>query len=101
MRRGVITLRIATTARGNTRRDATERELPANLAECRGASVDFANVVDFVAPSVALDLALVGNLTAGFRIKRRLAQENRDAAISEMFHRRDLRLDAHSVIADE
>src|SRR5690349_20937375 len=79
----------------------TEVDLTGRLANRRCASVDLFHIVDVNSPPVANDLSMIRDLTAGLRVKRRLAQQHRDATIVETTERSDLRVDFHRVVADE
>src|SRR6476661_3818945 len=99
--RGVVPLRVAPAIGWNVRCRLPEPDLSLEAADGGDAPFDLAHVVDVDAPSVADDLAVIGDLASGFGVERGLAKQHRDAPVIEAAKRGDLRLDRDGVVADE
>jgi hypothetical protein len=97
----MIALGIATAVRRNTRDGTTERDLAGRLADRRSTPLDLPHIGDVHTPAIPDDLAMVGDLTARLRVKRRLTQQHGDATIVEPTHRGHQRVDLHGVVPHE
>src|ERR1700719_679585 len=99
--RRVVALRVAPTIARNGRSRFPELHGTNGFSERRDASVDFADFVDIDAPSVALDLAAVGDLSARFGIKWRLAQDHGGATVRQILLGENGGGDVERVVAGE
>src|SRR5207237_2021808 len=81
VRRRVIALGLPPPLARHTRRNAPETEGARERTDRGRPAVDLAHVVDLDMPTVADDLAPVGDLTARFRVEGRFPQEHGDPAV--------------------
>ena len=101
MRGRVIALRIQALVARHRRPGAAEAKLPLERADRGVASLDAAHLVDDDLPPFAEDLTMVGDLPAGFRVERALAQHDRDAPLVQAPNGDGLGVHRHGVVADE
>src|SRR5690242_6329240 len=98
---GVVAFSITPSVAWHRRARGAEGDFAGAFAECRDAPVDAAHFVNVDAPAFALNFALVGDLTAGLYIKRRLAQHHRDSSVGQILLGDDLRAHVERVVAYE
>src|SRR5215210_5367019 len=101
MRRGVIALGVTSPIARDARARFSQRHLARHFAEGGDPSIDAPDFVDVDAPAFAGYLAAVGDLSAGFGVKRRLAQHYGDASVGEVALGDDIGIDLEGVVARE
>src|SRR5687768_3538780 len=84
VRRRMIALGVAPAIAWHRRARSAELYFPAHPAQRGDAAIDLTDFVDVDAPAFSHDLAVVGDLSARFSVKRCLAQDEGDAFVREI-----------------
>ena len=97
----VISLDVATHGCRYGRAHGPKRDVPRRSPDHGGSSVDLLDVLDLERPAFAGDVPTIGDLAAGFRVERCVAQDQRDALIVERADRGDVRRRLQVLVAHE
>src|ERR1700682_244072 len=101
MRRRVIPLRVATAVARHNRPRFAELHFAGDFAERGDASLDPADFIHVDPPAFALDLAAIGDLSAGLDIERCLAKDYGGAPVGEITLGYYFGVDVERIVAGE